>query len=343
MGKELLVAGIETSCDETAVAVLRGTRILSSLVASQDAAHAPFGGVVPELAARRHLEVLPVLWDGALGRAGVNAAELDGIAVTRGPGLAGSLLAGVSFARGLARSLGKPLVGINHVRAHLAAAMLLPEPPQLPCLGLIVSGGHTELLWMRDWERMERLGQTLDDAAGEALDKGARLLGLGYPGGALLEELAHLGNPKAQRFTVPLAKDHSCNFSFSGIKTALMLKVRGMSASELEAVRADLAAAYQAVVVKHLVQRTVRAAESISATSVVAAGGVLANGLLRSELANVFGDRLFIPPRELCGDNGAMAAALGSLRLARGEDDGAEMTVAVNWGADWREEPEVER
>ncbi len=234
-------------------------------------------------------------------------------------------------------------MGINHVRAHLAAARLLPNPPQPPFLGLIVSGGHTELLWVKDWERMERLGQTLDDAAGEALDKGARLLGLGYPGGALLEELAQTGNPKAQRFTVPLAKDASCNFSFSGLKTAMMLKVRDMSDMELTAARADLAASYQAVVVRHLVGRTVRAAESISATSVVAAGGVLANGLLRSELGCAFGDRLHIPPRELCGDNGAMVAALGSLRLARGEDDGATMTVAVNWGADWREEPQVER
>jgi len=343
MGKELLVAGIESSCDETAVAVLQGDRLLSSLVASQDAEHAPYGGVVPELAARRHLEVLPTLWDGALARADVTAAELDGIAVTRGPGLAGSLLTGVAFARGLARSLGKPIVGVNHVRAHLAAARLLPVPPQPPFLGLIVSGGHTELLWVKDWERMERLGQTLDDAAGEALDKGARLLGLGYPGGALLEELARTGNPKAQRFTVPLAKDKSCNFSFSGLKTALMLKVRGISQEELGAARADLAAAYQAVVVRHLVQRTVRAAESIQVAAVVAAGGVLANSLLRAELGCAFGDRLFIPLREFCGDNGAMVAALGILRLARGEDDGATMTVAVNWGADWREDPQVER
>jgi len=343
MGKELLVAGIESSCDETAVAVLRGEKLLSSLVASQDMEHAPYGGVVPELAARRHLEVLPALWDGALAHVGIKAEDLDGIAVTRGPGLAGSLLAGVAFAKGLARALGKAIVGVNHVQAHLAAVRLLPVPPQPSFLGLIVSGGHTELLWVQDWERMERLGQTLDDAAGEALDKGARLLGLGYPGGALLEELARKGNPKAQRFTLPMAKDHSCNFSFSGLKTALMLKVRGMTEEELGAARADLAAAYQAVVVRHLVGRTVQAAEAIGATAVVAAGGVLANSMLCIELGRAFGDRLYIPLRELCGDNGAMVAALGTLRLAHGEDDGAAMTVAVNLGADWREEPQVER
>lgn len=343
MGKGLLVAGIESSCDETAVGILQGDEELLSLVSSQEAQHAPYGGVVPELAARHHLEALPLLWADAMNRTGLKIGDLDGIAVTRGPGLAGALLAGVAFAKGLARAAGKPLVGVNHVLGHLAAVRLLPDAPQPPLLGLVVSGGHTELLWLESWEKARLIGETRDDAAGEALDKGARLLGLGYPGGPQLEALARGSKPSRRLFTLPLTKLPGYDYSFSGLKTALMLKARSLGQEELLQARAELAASYQDVVARHLARQAGRAARELGARVLVAAGGVLANEYLREALAEEMPGGLFVPPRRLCTDNGLMIASLGALRLARGEDDGAGMTVAVNWRADDRAEGLLER
>jgi N6-L-threonylcarbamoyladenine synthase len=314
----MIVLGIETSCDETAAAVLvDGRSILSNVVASQDAVHAPYGGVVPELASRRHIEVIVPVVEKALADAGVKLADLDGIAVTRGPGLVGSLLVGCSLAKALAYAAQRALVGVNHLEGHIFAAFLESPAPDYPFLALVVSGGHTALYHARAPLGYEMVGQTRDDAAGEAFDKVAKLLGLGYPGGPVIERTAARGDPGAIAFPLAHMTDQAPDFSFSGIKTSVSLHVKRHGPLGAEAV-ADIAASFQATAVKMLVRKTVKAALRLGVKRIVLTGGVAANRALRSALtaeAAEHGFTLHIPAPRLCTDNAAMIAAAGWYRL----------------------------
>jgi N6-L-threonylcarbamoyladenine synthase len=295
-GDALLILALETSCDETAAALLDGGDVLSNVVASQADLHARFGGVVPEVASRRHLElVMPVVRE-ALGER--SPAELDAIAVTQGPGLIGALLVGLSAAKALAWGEGLPLIPVDHLQGHVASLYLEPHPLEPPFLCLLASGGHTMLLDVPERGAFRVLGTTLDDAAGEAFDKGARLLGLGYPGGAEIDRLAREGDPDA--FDFPVARVPGLDFSFSGVKTALLYEVRGLG-DALEERRADLAASYQRAIVQALVRRTTEAAERIGAERIAVVGGVAANSELRAALPEATA-----PPLALCTDNAAM-------------------------------------
>jgi N6-L-threonylcarbamoyladenine synthase len=326
----MMVLGIESSCDETAAAVVAdGRRILANVVASQDALHAPWGGVVPELASRRHLEVVVPVVEQALAAAGLKLADLDGIAVTQGPGLVGSLLIGCSVAKALAWVHRKPLVGVNHLEGHIYAAFLTEDPPEHPFLALVVSGGHTALYLARVPLDYGLVGQTRDDAAGEAFDKVAKLLGLGFPGGPAIQRVAAEGDPGAIAFPLAQMTDGARDFSFSGIKTSVSLYVKRHGPLTPAAV-ADVAASFQAAVVKMLVRKTVRAALHWGVKRVVLTGGVAANGPLRERLraeADAHGIRLHIPPPRLCTDNAAMIAAAGTARLLAGERASLEMNA----------------
>jgi tRNA N6-adenosine threonylcarbamoyltransferase len=302
-----LILGLETSCDETAAAVVTADgRILSNVVSSQADLHARFGGVVPEVASRRHLElVVPALTE-ALDEAGVTLDDVERVAVTQGPGLIGALLVGLSAAKGVAWARGIPVVPVDHLEGHVASLFLQPDPLEPPFLCLLASGGHTLLLDVRDHTGFQVLGGTIDDAAGEAFDKGARLLGLGYPGGAALDRLAAEGDPKA--FDFPVARVPGLDFSFSGVKTALLYTVRSLE-HKLEEARADLAASYQHAVVRALAERVREAAEQVGATQIAVVGGVAANSGLRGALP----DATFAP-LELCTDNAAMIASAARYR-----------------------------
>lgn len=316
-----MILAIETSCDDTCAAVIDGARIDSNVVSSQADAHARFGGVVPEVASRHHLELVNPIVDSALADAGVELADVDSIAVTRGPGLIGALLVGVSTAKALAAATRKPLAGIDHLHGHVAANFLEPDPIEPPFLCLIASGGHTLLGGVTAHDSYEVLGQTLDDAAGEALDKGARLLGLGYPGGPAIEREAAGGDPEAFEFPIAMTNDPRLDFSFSGLKTALLYAVRELGEDGVVERRADLAASYQAAVVDQLVTKLRRAARGGSKRrrlpgggwdAIALGGGVAANTLLRervSELCEREGVALKLVPRELCTDNAAMIAS----------------------------------
>lgn len=301
------ILAIETSCDETAAAVVTDTgEVLSNVVASQIKDHAAFGGVVPEIASRRHTELIEPVVRETLEQAGITAGEVGAIAVTQGPGLVGALLVGISYAKALAYGLGIPLCGVNHLEGHLSAARIGHEVTY-PHIGLVVSGGHTSLYKVMSPSSIEQIGQTLDDAAGEAFDKGARLLGLGYPGGRELDELAACGDPGFVRFSRAVPRGRG--FSFSGLKTALLYDLREREPAEVEVHRADIAASYQAAIVDQLVEKTLAGAAREGLRSLAVAGGVAANSGLRralTEACEAQGLRLSLPPLSLCTDNAAM-------------------------------------
>ena len=301
----LRVLGIETSCDETAAAVVSDDGlILSNVVASQADLHARYGGVVPEVASRRHLELVQPVVAHALSAAAADLAAIEAVAVTRGPGLIGALLVGVSAAKALAWSHGLPLMPVDHLHGHVAALYLQPGAVEPPFLCLLASGGHTLLLDVRDRSGYTVVGTTLDDAAGEAFDKGARLLGLGYPGGAALDRLARDGDAGA--FTFPVARVAPFDFSFSGLKTALAYTIRDLPEGERELRRADLAASYQRAIVRALVERTLAAADALGAETIAGVRGVAANAELRAKLAE---PDCVLAPLALCTDNAAMIAS----------------------------------
>ncbi len=298
-----MILGLETSCDETAAGLVTGDgHVQANVVASQAELHARYGGVVPEVASRRHLELVAPVVDEALARAGATLADVRAVAVTRGPGLIGALLVGLSAAKALAWSRGLPLVPVDHLHGHVAALYLQPDPVEPPLLCLLVSGGHTLLLEVTDETGFRVLGTTLDDAAGEAFDKGARLLGLGYPGGPALDRVARDGDPDAYRF--PVARVPGLDFSFSGLKTALVYAVRELPPQEVERRRADFAASYQRAIVNALVERTLAAAEQTAAHRIAIVGGVAANSELRAAIPGAA-----LAPLELCTDNAAMIAS----------------------------------
>ena len=330
------VLGIESSCDETAAAVVEDAGgaflVRSDIVSSQAELHAAYGGVVPEVASRHHLtNVAPVVAE-ALAVAGVALDEVDGVAVTRGPGLIGALLVGVQFGKALAFARGLPLVGVNHLEGHLTSVFLRTGEggavPEFPHVALLCSGGHTEIHQVTDFGQMTLLGATRDDAAGEAFDKGGKMLGLGYPGGVRIEALARGGNPTAIRFPRSFRGD-SLEFSFSGLKTALAIWLRDHGRPEGQLL-SDLCASYQAAIVEVLVEKVIRAAERVRARQIVLAGGVAANQTLRQRLgeeAVVAGCELFFPPLAHCTDNAAMIAAAGLVRLRRGERAGLDLNA----------------
>jgi N6-L-threonylcarbamoyladenine synthase len=320
---EPLVLGIETSCDETAVGIVKGRKLLANVIASSVEEHARFGGVVPEVASRAHLEAMPATIQQALEISGVKLKDVDAIAVTAGPGLVGALLVGVSAANGLALALEKPLYGVNHLASHVAVDLLTHEEEIRPTIALLVSGGHSSILQVDDiTSDIKSLGQSIDDAAGEAFDKIARLLQLGFPGGPLIDKEAKSGKVDAINFPRGLtnAKDlaeHEFDFSFSGLKTAVS---RYLQATP-EFVRADVAASFQEAIVDVLLQKSIKACQQTGIDSLVIAGGVAANSRLRTvaqQRCAKAGIELRTPPPALCTDNGAMVAALGSLAVAAG-------------------------
>jgi len=318
----LIVLGIESSCDETAAALVRdGNKILSSVVASQEEVHHRFGGVVPELASRRHLQsIIPVMRQ-ALAQAGTGFADIDGVAATQGPGLIGSLLVGFSFAKALAFALEVPWVGVNHLEGHIHALFLETQPPPCPFVVLLVSGGHTGLYYVSSLMSMELLGQTRDDAAGEAFDKVAKMLALGYPGGVVIDRLSRQGNPDRIRFPRSYIEKDSSDFSFSGIKTAVGRYLREHPDRSPVHV-ADIAAGFQEAVVDVLVHKLIQAGRMKGCRRVALAGGVAANSRLRERLrldAAAEQMEVYLPSLQLCGDNAAMVAALGYRLLAAGK------------------------
>jgi len=326
--RRLLTLGIETSCDETSVAVVEdGRTVLANVIHSQVDLHKDFGGVVPELAARDHLERLPGLLDLALEKASVQPADLDLVAVTRGPGLVGCLLVGVGVGEGLAAAWDKPLTGVNHLWGHIYAAMLSRPDLEPPLLGLVVSGAHSDLVRMPEHGRFVVIGRTRDDAAGEAFDKAARMLGLGFPGGPALDRLARKGDP--DRRPLPRPSLPGLEYSFSGLKTALLYRLRDLGDSVTEQDKADLAAAFERSVVESLLEKLDRALDEQPAPEVVVAGGVAANTLLRRRAGEVVGHRarLTMPPLELCTDNAAMIAAAGYY----GARHAADVDPSLSW------------
>ena len=331
----MLTLSIETSCDETAAAVVRdGRELLGSAISSQVAVHAAYGGVVPEIASRKHLEaVIPVVTT-ALDEAGTALDAIEGVVATRGPGLVGALLVGLSAAKGIAAVRGLPFVGVHHLEGHIFAGFL-ERPAPFPFLALVVSGGHTHLYRVDGVGRYRLLGQTLDDAAGEAFDKTATLLGLGYPGGTAIDRLAGEGDPRRYPLPRPLLHDGSCNFSFSGLKTAVATTVRreGDGVKEGQPLR-DLCASFQAAVTEVLVTKTSTALEREGLCRLVVAGGVACNSGLRAgvaDLAGRSGTELFIPSPLLCTDNAAMIAVPGDFYLTHGMTDPLTLDAVATW------------
>jgi N6-L-threonylcarbamoyladenine synthase len=329
----MTVLGIDTSCDETAAAVLSdGREILSNVVSSQ-LIHAEFGGVVPEYASRAHIRtVLPVV-RRALDDAGVGIGDLDGVAVTNRPGLVGCLLVGVSFAKAMAYAAGIPVVGVDHIEGHVFAVRLARPDVPLPTICLVVSGGHTELILVEDWGRYTTLGRTRDDAAGEAFDKVGKLLGLSYPAGPAIERLASGGNTTAFDFPRAMMERGNLDFSFSGVKTAVRYRIDDLERVPEGAELSDFLASFQEAVVDALVTKTMWAAEEHHVPSVSIGGGVAANGPLRArfeEEAARLGLATVVPPKSLCTDNGAVIAAVGGFKLSQGIADGVSLSVSAS-------------
>lgn len=326
----MLILGLETSCDETGVALFDTARgLLGEALHSQVDLHAVYGGVVPEIASRDHLRRLLPLIESVLADAGVERP--DAIAYTAGPGLVGALLVGAGMANGLGLAWDRPVIPVHHMEGHLVAPMLEADPPPFPFLALLVSGGHTLLVWARQLGEYSILGSTLDDAVGEAFDKSAKLLNLGYPGGPALARLAEDGNDSAYAFPRPMTGREGYDFSFSGLKTAVMLKVReAEQAGSFESARADIAASFQRAVVDTLVSRTLKAARDRQAERLVVAGGVGANRLLRTELTSRFDGTVHYPQLKFCTDNGAMIAIAGALRAGNAEP-AATIRAMARW------------
>jgi N6-L-threonylcarbamoyladenine synthase len=341
------ILGIETSCDETAAAVVgNGRVILSSVVATQADLHAQFGGIFPEVASRQHILTIYPIVEQALKEAHLDLTDVDAIAVTRGPGLPGSLVVGVNTAKGLAIGSGLPLIGVNHLEGHLYSAWLspsnddsdspesseeFPSEPKFPLLALIVSGGHTELVLMRDHLTYERLGGTLDDAAGEAFDKVARLLGLPYPGGPAIQQVVEEGGDPSNIQFPRAWLEGTWNFSFSGLKTAVLREVRRLEDHSKEVPVADFAASFQEAVVEILVIKTLQAAKEYEAKEILVAGGVSANKALRDAFQTRSPLPVHIPPIWLCTDNAAMMAGVGCFRYQAGQRDKLDIDVLPNW------------
>jgi N6-L-threonylcarbamoyladenine synthase len=338
--KPLIVLGIESSCDETAAAVYAaGAGLRSHRIYSQVRIHEPYGGVVPELASRDHVRKLLPLVNHVLEDAGLKGGDLGGIAYTAGPGLVGALLVGATMGVGLAMAWDIPAIAVHHMEAHLLAVLLEEDPPSFPFVALLVSGGHSMLVSVAGLGRYQVLGETLDDAAGEAFDKGAKLLGLPYPGGPQLARLAAQGSPGRHRLPRPMLKDPGLDFSFSGLKTALATRLRtlGGTPALTESDRADLANEFQAAIVETLVAKSARAMEVTGLERLVIAGGVGANSLLRAQMAQELaklGCTAYYPRPEYCTDNGAMIALAGYLRLAAGDgggDGSRQVRVVPRW------------
>jgi N6-L-threonylcarbamoyladenine synthase len=333
----MLILGIETSCDETAAAVVEdGRQIRSSLVATQFALHRPYGGIVPELASREHLRNIVTIVEQALTDAGVTLSEIDAVAVTQGPGLIGSLLVGICYAKALAYARRTPLIGINHHEGHIFSVVFEHPSLRYPALALIVSGGDTSLFWIPQPEVYRPLGHTRDDAAGEAFDKVAKLLGLGYPGGPIIDELARRGNPQAIAFTIPRMSDGTIDFSFSGLKTAVLRYVREHGIAPVSdrshppGEVLDLVASFQNTVVRTLISRLKKALQQWPAETIILAGGVACNSQLRrdvGQLAEEKGIALAYPSPHLTTDNAAMIAAAAYPKLLRGEQSGFDLTA----------------
>jgi N6-L-threonylcarbamoyladenine synthase len=335
----MLVLGIETSCDETAAAIVRdGREMISSVISSQVPIHKRFGGVVPELASREHLDkIVPVVTE-AFEKAGVAKQEIDGIAVTVGPGLVGSLLVGVSYAKAMAYALKKPFVGVNHIEGHIYSVAFENPPIEYPAEALIVSGGHSNIFYIPEPGRYKVVARTRDDAAGEAFDKVAKLLGLGYPGGPVIERLAREGNPKAVPFAIPRMGDGLPDFSFSGLKTAVTKYVRETGLAPIandelpsQAIK-DLAASFQHVVVQSLAKTMAKLALEYYPKTLIVAGGVACNGKLREECSSVaekLGIPVYFPSPHLSTDNAAMIAAAGTVKLLAGERAGLDLNADV--------------
>jgi len=331
----MLILGIESSCDETAAAVVRdGRTLLSNVIASQIKVHSRYGGVVPEVASRKHIEAIGAVVMQALEDAGVTLDDIEGVGVTRGPGLVGSLLVGLSTAKAIAYAKNLPLIGVNHLEGHVASVFLAAKP-DYPFVALVVSGGHTNIYQVHDMQRFAVVGQTRDDAAGEAFDKAAKLLDIGYPGGVVIDRLAKKGNARAIAF--PRAMRDSLDFSFSGLKTSLlnMVKKRGEPFTEEE--MPDVVASFQEAIVDVLVEKTLRAARESSMSRVVVCGGVAANSRLRERFyadGQAADMEIFIPPPVLCTDNAAMIAVVSDQLLRQGRRDPLSLNAVSRWPLD---------
>jgi N6-L-threonylcarbamoyladenine synthase len=319
---EVFILGLESSCDETSAAVvMNGRKALSNIIASQIETHKEYGGVVPEIASRKHVEVINDVIDEALKKAGVSKAELDGIAVTYGPGLVGALLVGVSVAKAYAFGLQKPLIGVHHIEGHISANYIEHGELAPPFMCLVVSGGHTQLVHVKDYGVYEIIGQTRDDAAGEAFDKVARTLGLGYPGGPAVDRLAKQGNPNAIEFPRANLKDHPFDFSFSGLKTAVINYLHNLEQKGEAYLIEDVAASFQKAVVDVLVDKTVSSARMLGQKRIIMAGGVAANSSLKQSMEHEAGKHninVLYPSPALCTDNAAMIASAGYYQLRKG-------------------------
>jgi N6-L-threonylcarbamoyladenine synthase len=335
-----LTLGIESSCDDTAAAIVADGRVvLSSVASSQDDIHSLYGGIVPELASRRHIEMIAPVVEAALEKAGVSLSDIGGIGVTDGPGLVGSILVGLSFAKAIAYARKIPFVGVNHIKAHALAAFLEKksaprEAPEFPFVALVVSGGHTTLMKVSGFDEFLVLGETRDDAAGEAFDKAAKLMGLGFPGGVAIDRLAKKGNPSAVRFTRPYLSTGNLDFSFSGLKTAVVSHIKSLGREPLDSELPDIAASFQEAVADVLVKKTLWALEATGISRAVVSGGVACNSRLREKLAeaeSASGIKLFIPPPEFCSDNAAMVALSGHHQLEKGERAGLDLNAEPNW------------